>query len=701
MEQTTYRLGCDIGGTFTDFVLVNNKTGQFYTNKCLTTPFDPSDAVEQGIRELTEIKPGFMDTVEEIIHGTTLVINAIIERKGAKTGLITTKGFRDVLELGREIRYDAYDIFSEYPEPIVPRALRMEIDERLTADGRILKDVDEKEVLDVLQQLKSADIESLAVCFINSYENPVNEKKIKAIIEKETPDLFLSTSFEVLPQIREYERTSTTAVNAYVKPITYRYLKKLTSRLETIGFTGKLFIMLSSGGITSVETAREFPVRIIESGPTAAVIASQHYGKMFNIKDMFCFDMGGTTAKSCLIQKGHAGLVSTFEVGRVQRFKKGSGLPIQVPVVDLMEIGAGGGSIAKISKLGLLAVGPESAGADPGPACYKQGGENPTVTDADLVLGYLDPNFFLGGTMALDIELSKKAIEEKIAKLLGTTMVEAAFGIHDLINETMSAAAKTHIAEKGGNPNIVTMSAFGGAGPVHAYGLARKIGAPAIMVPPLAGVGSALGFFTAPVAFDLSRSHRVALDDANFKEIERLLNGLEQESAGILEDTAKGRDIIYERTLLMRFVGQGAETDLVIEPKPFDTFSKEDIRKLFDQEYKRLYGRTYHETPVEFVTFKVRASLPKRPFSIPKLSNETSDIETCIKGERPAFSIIQKDYISFTVYDRSKLFANAEIPGPAIIEERESTIVIGEDANARVDEFGFVWIQLGGTNDRK
>jgi len=694
LEQTTYRLGCDIGGTFTDFVLVNNKTGEFYTNKCLTTPSDPSDAVEQGIRELNETKPGFMDTVEEVIHGTTLVINAIIERKGAKTGLITTKGFRDVLELGREIRYDAYDIFSEYPEPIVSRALRMEINERLTADGRVLKDVDEKEVLIVLSQLKAAGIESLAVCFINSYENPVNEKKIKTIIEKESPDLFLSTSFEVLPQIREYERTCTTAVNAYVKPITYRYLKNLSSRLETIGFKGKLFIMLSSGGITSVDTAREFPVRIIESGPTAAVIASQHYGKMFNIKDMFCFDMGGTTAKSCLIQKGHAGLVSTFEVGRVQRFKKGSGLPIQVPVVDLMEIGAGGGSIAKISTLGLLAVGPESAGADPGPACYKQGGENPTVTDADLVLGYLDPDFFLGGTMPLDIELSKKAVEERIAKPLGTTMVEAAFGIHDLINETMAAAAKTHIAEKGGNPNIVTMSAFGGAGPVHAYGLAKKIGAPAILVPPLAGVGSALGFFTAPVAFDLSRSHRVALDDADFNEIESLFNGLEQESAAILDDAARGRDIIYERTLLMRFVGQGAETDLVIEPKAFDKFSKEDIRRLFDGEYKRLYGRTYHETPVELVTFKVRASLPKRPFSIPELKNNNADIQTCIKGERPAFSYIKKDYIPFTVYDRSKLFADAKIPGPAIIEERESTIVIGEDATAEVDNFGFVWIQL-------
>ncbi len=694
MEQTTYRLGCDIGGTFTDFVLVNDKTGKFYTNKCLTTPSDPSDAVEQGIRELDEIKPGFMDKVEEVIHGTTLVINAIIERKGANTGLITTRGFRDVLELGREIRYDAYDIFSEYPEPIVTRSLRKEIDERITADGIVLKDVDEKEVLDVLKKLKAAEIESLAVCFINSYENSINEKKIKAIIGRQAPDLFLSTSFEVLPQIREYERSCTTAVNAYVKPITYRYLEKLTKRLETIGFTGKLFIMLSSGGITSVETAREFPVRIIESGPTAAVIASQHYGKMFNIKDMFCFDMGGTTAKSCLIQKGYAGLVSTFEVGRVQRFKKGSGLPIQVPVVDLMEIGAGGGSIAKINRLGLLQVGPESAGADPGPACYKQGGESPTVTDADLVLGYLDPNFFLGGTMSLDIELSKKSIEEKIAKPLGTTMVEAAFGIHDLINETMAAAAKTHIAEKGGNPNIVTVSAFGGAGPVHAYGLAKKIGAASILVPPLAGVGSALGFFTAPVAFDLSRSHRVTLDDADFKEIETLFNELEQESANTLGDAAKGKTITYERTLLMRFVGQGSETDLVIEPKAFDKFSKEHVRNMFDEEYKRLYGRTYNETPVEFVTFKVRASLPKQPFSIPKLTNKICNIKTCIKGERLGFSVIEKDYILFTVYDRSKLFANALIPGPAIIEEREATVVIGEDANARVDKFGFIWIRI-------
>jgi N-methylhydantoinase A len=415
---------------------------------------------------------------------------------------------------------------------------------------------------------------------------------------------------------------------------------------------------------------------------------------MFQIKDMFCFDMGGTTAKSCLIQKGHAGLVSTFEVGRVQRFKKGSGLPIQVPVVDLMEIGAGGGSIARMSKMGLLQVGPESAGADPGPACYNRGGSNPTVTDADLVLGYLDPNYFLGGTMPLDKSAAEKAIEEKVAKPLGTRVTEAAFGIHDLINETMAAAAKTHIAEKGGNPNIVTISAFGGAGPVHAYGLAKKIGAPRIMVPPLAGVGSALGFFTAPVAFDLTRSHRETLDDADFKQIELLFEALENEGAAILQEADKDQKVIFERTLMMRFVGQGAETDLAIDNKPFDQWKKVEIRALFDAVYEKLYGRTYPETPVEFVTFKVRASLPERPFRIPALKNTGKFIADCLKGERKAFSLIKKAYIPHKVFDRFKLFAGAELSGPAIIEEKESTIVVGEDARASVDEYGFVWIDL-------
>ena len=693
-SHSTYRLGCDIGGTFTDFVLVNDESGEFYINKCLTTPKDPSDAVEEGIRELLERVPGFVKRVDEFIHGTTLVINAIIERKGAKTALITTKGFRDILELGREIRYDAYDIFSEYPKPLVPRSLRAEVSERITADGRVIVQLEPAEVKSVLKGLRQSGIESLAICLIHSYENPVHEIQIKEIVNREAPELSLSISYEVLPQIREYERSCTTATNAYVKPITGKYLTKLSARLQSLGFTGKLFIMLSSGGITSVETAREYPVRIIESGPTAAVIASQHYGKMFQIKDMFCFDMGGTTAKSCLIQKGQAGVVSTFEVGRIQRFKKGSGLPIQVPVVDLMEIGAGGGSIARMSKMGLLQVGPESAGADPGPACYNRGGTDPTVTDADLVLGYLDPNYFLGGSMPLSRSASEKAIEAQVAKPLGTSLIEAAFGVHDLINETMAAAAKTHIAEKGGNPKIVTISAFGGAGPVHAYGLAKKIGAPRILVPPLAGVGSALGFFTAPVAFDLSRSHRVSLEDADFKQIELLFNELEKEGAAVLQETGKNQKIIFGRTLMMRFVGQGAETDLAIENKSFDRWKKEQIRKLFDDVYQKLYGRTYAETPVEFVTFKVRASLPQRPFQIPPLKNTGKTKADCIKGQRQAFSMIKKEYIPFTVYDRFKLFPGATLSGPAIIEEKESTIVMGEDARASVDEYGFVWIDL-------
>jgi len=694
--MASYRLGCDIGGTFTDFVLVDDSTGEIRINKCLTTPADPSEAVETGVRQLLESTQDFMPHLTEIIHGTTLVINAIIERKGAKTGLITTKGFKDVLELGRELRYDAYDIFAEYPEPLVPRPLRMEVDERVYSDGRVLKPLKEDEVREVLGTLLDQGIQSLAVCLINSFENPVHELKIKEIVTREAPDLFLSISYDVLPQIREYERTSTTVANAYVKPITARYLKKLQDRLQGLGFKGRLFIMLSSGGITSVETAREFPVRIIESGPTAAVIAAQYYGKMFNLPDIFCFDMGGTTAKSCLIQKGQAGLVSTFEVGRVQRFKKGSGLPIQVPVVDLMEIGAGGGSIARISKMGLLQVGPESAGADPGPVCYGLGGTEPTVTDADLVLGYLDPNYFLGGAMKLDKPAAERAIEERVARPLGTSLIEAAFGIHDLINETMAAAAKTHIAEKGGNPNIVTIVAFGGAGPVHAYGLAKKIGAPRILVPPLAGVGSALGFFTAPMSFDLARSHKVSLEEADFSTIERIFQELQAEGAATLKGAREGEEVIFERSLDMRFVGQGAETNVPIDNRPVTEWKREEIRRLFDEHYERLYGRTYPETPLEFVTFRLRARLPDRPFKLPKLEVGTASLEEAKKGQRPAFSLLKREFIPFSVYDRYKLFPGAEIEGPAIIEERESTIVVGEDAKARVDDYGFVWIEFRG-----
>ena len=416
MEEKYYRLGCDIGGTFTDFVLLDDKTGQIKTGKCLTTPRDPSDAVELGIRTLEAVTPGFVPKLHELIHGTTLVINAIIERKGARTALITTKGFRDVLEIGREMRYAPYDIFAEFPRPLIPRRYRFEVDERIRSDGTVIKPLDPEKARRIVADLPEMGIESVAVCLLNSFENPAHELMLLEIIGNEAPGIPVSISYHVLPQIKEYERTSTTATNAYVKPLTERYLSKLAGRLDSLGFKGKLFIMLSSGGVTSVETAAQFPVRIIESGPTAAVIAGQYYGKHFNISEMFCFDMGGTTAKSCLIQKGVAGVVPTFEVGRVQRFMKGSGLTIQVPVVDLMEIGAGGGSIAKVSRMGTLQVGPESSGAEPGPLCYGRGGTDPCVTDADLLLGYLDENYFLGGEMRLDREAARRGVEERIAR---------------------------------------------------------------------------------------------------------------------------------------------------------------------------------------------------------------------------------------------------------------------------------------------
>ena len=694
MANRIYRLGCDIGGTFTDFVLLNEETGEIQINKCLTTPKDPSDAVEEGIKQMLTGTPGFIEQLDEVIHGTTLVINSIIERKGAKTGLITTKGFRDVLELAREKRYDTYDIFAVYPEPLVPRPLRLEVDERIASDGRILKKLDAEEVKKVLSKLIDMGIESLAVCLINSFENPTHELIIKDIVLKEAPDLSLSISYEVLPQIREYERTSTTVINAYVKPLTGRYIARLFERLKSLGSTGKLFIMLSSGGITSADIAKEFPVRVIESGPTAAVIAAVYFGQMFNVKDIFCFDMGGTTAKSCLIQKGEAGTVSTFEVGRVHRFKKGSGLDIQVPVVDLMEIGAGGGSIARISKIGLLQVGPDSSGADPGPVCYGLGGKEPTVTDADLVLGYLDANYFLGGTMKLDKESAQTAIEEKIAKPLGVTLIEATWGIHNLINETMAGAAKTHIAEKGGNPKIVTVCAFGGAGPVHAYGLAKKLEAPRILVPPIAGVGSALGFFTAPRAFDLVRSHKLSIKDADFAEIERLFQEMETEGATILQKAGTIENITYQRSLDMRFIGQGAETNVPIITHDFSQMTREEVRNLFDQRYQTLYGRTYLESLAEFVSFRVRASLPERLLRLPKIEKKVASLEDAIKGQRLAYSPIIRDFIPYTVYDRYSLFPGVTFDGPAIIEERESTAIVGEDASVSVDDYGFLWISF-------
>jgi N-methylhydantoinase A len=687
------RIGIDVGGTFTDFVLIEDDTGRIHTHKCLTTPRDPSDAIESGLRTFAGRLPDCIERLDEVIHGTTLVINAIIERKGARTALLTTRGFRDVLELGREIRYSAYDAFAQMPEPLVPRDLRLEVDERLRADGSVLAPLDEAQARATIRELARLGVESVAVCLLHSFENPAHELALKRLLTQEFPAASVSISYEVLPQIREYERTSTTVANAYVKPLTATYLLRLRERLAAIGFSGRLFIMLSSGGVTAAGTAAEFPVRIIESGPTAAVMAGQHYSRLFNCPEMFCFDMGGTTAKSCLIQDGVAGVVPTFEIGRVQRFQKGSGLTIQVPVVDLMEIGAGGGSIARVSRLSTLQVGPQSAGAEPGPICYGRGGVEPTVTDADLLLGYLDPDYFLGGTMQLDIAAARRGIEERIARPLGVSPIDATFGIHDLINETMAAAAKTHIAERGGNPRQVTLAAFGGAGPVHAYGLAHKLGVPRFFAPPNAGVGSALGFFTAQRAFDLVRSHKAPLAGADLAQIEGLFRELEAEGERTLRRAGALGPIEFTRSVEARFIGQGSETRLAAPPTDFASLDRAQLRRQFDETYARLYGRTYPDSAVEFVNFCVRASLPVQPLVLPRLASG-GRVRDAIKGERPAYCARARDFIPHTVYDRYRLPPDGEFAGPAIVEERESTVIVGAAARARVDEFGFLWVEL-------
>jgi len=686
------RLGIDVGGTFTDFVLLDDHTGQTHIYKCLTTPRDPSEAMEAGVRELAQQVPGCVERLEEIIHGTTLVINAILERKGARTALLTTRGFRDVLELGRELRYSPYDVFAEFPEPLVPRRHRLEVDERVRADGSVLRPLDEVKSRAVIRSLSGQGTESVAVCLVNSFENPAHELALKRLLAEELPAASVSVSYEVLPQIREYERTSTTVTNAYVKPLTEKYLRRLHDRMGGLGFRGRLFIMLSSGGVTSVETAAEFPVRIIESGPTAAVIAGQYFSRLFDLPEMFCFDMGGTTAKSCLIQGGVAAVVPSFEVGRVQRFQRGSGLTIQVPVVDLMEIGAGGGSIARATRLGTLQVGPQSAGAEPGPMCYGRGGEEPTVTDADLLLGYLDPDYFLGGAMQLDAAAARRGIEERVAGPLGLSVTQAAWGIHQLVNETMAAAAKTHIAERGGNPKLLTIAAFGGAGPVHGLGLARRLGAPRLIVPPSAGVGSALGFFTAPRAFDLARSHKVPVLLADFAEIEALFKRLEADGELVLRKAGADGPVTYTRSADARFIGQGSETNLPFPESDFAALTPAAVRSRFDEHYQRLYGRTYPETPVEFVNFRVRASLPVRLLELPRRTGHGRPGDA-VKGERLAFSGLASDFIPFTVYDRYRLSPGAAFTGPAIIEERESTVIADEQAHLRVDEFGFLWME--------
>ena len=572
-----YGVGVDIGGTFTDFVLLDKDSGDLRLHKKLTTPDDPAQGAVEGLEELLEPAGISLADCSTLVHGTTLVTNALIERRGVRTALLTTKGFRDILEMGREQRYDIYDLFLEYPEPLVPRRWRVEVDERMTRDGESLRAPDLQTVRGLLEGLLAEGVEAIAVCFLHSYRNPAHELAVADAIRQDFPGVSVSVSSEVVPEIREFERTSTTVCNAYVQPLVDRYLGRLEEELGVRGFDGRFLLMQSSGGLAAPETVRRFPIRLLESGPAGGASVAAFLGRALGVQELVSFDMGGTTAKVCLVRGGEPDLAAEMEAARVHRFKKGSGITVKAPVVDLIEIGAGGGSIAASDRLGLLRVGPRSAGADPGPACYGLGGEGPTVTDACLVLGYFDPDYFLGGTMSLDIQAAGRALEG-LGRELELSTIEAAWGVYGVVCENMASAARVHIIEKGQDPRRFPMVAFGGAGPAHAARVARTLGATEVVVPPVSGVASALGFLVTPASFEFSRSRPGELRALPWEEVASLYDDMEEKARGTLAASGvRPGDVRLERRAEMRLSGQFHDIEV---PVPEGPLSKETARRM-------------------------------------------------------------------------------------------------------------------------
>jgi N-methylhydantoinase A len=686
MMQQTYRVGIDIGGTFTDIFLLSNEGSEVAIGKVLTTPREPERAVIEGLQMLLAEQGIPSVTVAHLVHGTTLITNAIIERKGAKTGLITTKGFRDALEIGRERRYDIYDISLENPEPLVPRFLRREVNERLDNVGQILIPLDSDEALKVIRSLVADGVAAVAVCLLHSFRNPVHELLLKSLIEQHFPQIVCSLSCEVMPEIREYERTSTTIANVYVKPLARRYLEKLNADLRALGLPRDIFIMMSNGGITSCGVASEYPIRLIESGPAAGALAAVFYGTRRKLDRVISFDMGGTTAKICLIDYGKPLLTTDFEAARVYRFKKGSGLPLKVPVIEMIEIGAGGGSLARVDKLGLLKVGPDSAGAEPGPVCYDRGGEEPTVTDADLVLGYLSPEYFLGGKMRLDVDKARRAIEEKIARPLGVDLLRAAWGIHQVVNENMANAARIHLVEKGRDPRDYNLIAFGGAGPVHAYRVAERLKLKTLVCPLAAGVTSAFGMLTAPLAFDFVQSYVTSLSALDFAVLEQIYTDMEERGRALLAAAGVEGDMTMTRSADMRYLHQGFEIRV---PLPAGRLTKEDLPALhhaFAEEYQRLYKRLNPGVEIEIVNWRLVVSGPPPHITLQAPAATGRSLSAARKGERPVYLPEWNGFASCAVYDRYLLPVDVSFAGPAVVEERECTVVLGIQAQATVDD---------------
>jgi len=680
------RAGVDIGGTFTDLIIVDDETGDFAVNKTLSNPQDPSQAVESALIEALAAGYIPLDEIATIVHGTTLVTNALIERKGDPAALLTTRGFRDSVEIGREARYDLYDLMIENPRPLVPRWLRFDVPQRTLADGSTLEDLDVVYVETLARELWENGIAAVAISFLNSFANPAAERAARDAVLRAAPSMRVSISSEVARSIREFERTSTAIANVYVQTRVERYLRELEARLRRLDYKGNLFMMLSSGGIATLETAVAFPIRLLESGPAAGALAAASYGMACGRADLVSFDMGGTTAKFCVISGGQPLIAQEFEFDRVYRFKKGSGLPAKIPVIELAEIGAGGGSIARVDRLGLLKVGPDSSGADPGPVCYGRGGTEPTVTDADLVLGYLDPSFFLGGRMKLDLEGARRATQDHIGCKLGKSWEQAAWGIHQVVNENMAIAARAHVLERGHDPSRLPLFAFGGAGPVHAFRIARALGSPELIAPLGAGIMSTVGFLTAPTAFDFVRPWRVELSRVDWQRAQSLLSAMGAEGERILVASGIEAANIYTVSAVdMRYVGQGHEIQIPLPSGAINEQTVPALAKTFEERYRQLYGRPGPPVPLEIMNWWVEVSGPKPSVHL-RVREKSVSRENVIKGTRPAYFPEAGGFVDTPVYDRYLMAQDDRFEGPAIVEERESTLVVGPGASCHIDE---------------
>ena len=680
------RLGVDIGGTFTDVALeVGDRR---YTAKGLTTMRTPETGVLAIVRAIigeAGIKPG---DVQLIIHGTTLATNALIERKGAKTALLTTEGFRDVLEIRHENRFEQYDVNIDLPPPLVPRRLRVPVRERIDAQGNVLVPLDEASVTQALDSLAQQKIEAVAIGFLHSFSNPDHERRVGEAVARRLPQVAVSLSSDVSPEMREYERFSTACANAYLQPLIGSYLGKLARELEQSGFRCPMLLMTSGGGITTTETAIRFPVRLVESGPAGGAIFAACIARQHGLDQVVSFDMGGTTAKICFIDHGRPQTARAFEVARVYRFTKGSGLPLRIPVIEMVEIGAGGGSIAAIDSLGRIAVGPQSAGSEPGPVCYGRGGGEPTVTDADLLLGRIDPATFSGGKMRLDANAAQRSVAERIGAKLNLAAEHAALGISEMVDENMANAARVHAIESGKDLRPRTLIAFGGAAPLHAARVAEKLGISRILIPANAGVGSAVGLLRAPVAYEVVRGRLMRLSSFEPENANRLLADMRAEAEAIVRRGAPDAPLAERRSAFMRYRGQGHEIAVELPVRAFNSADRAAITALFEDAYRRLYSRPIPGVDIEILSWVVTISAPAQGELASAVSTRPSEPKA--RARRPLFDPQAGEFQHVPIYWRRDLAPGAKITGPAVIAEDDTSTVVSPLFEAQVDKFGYI-----------